>query len=167
MLIRPEQADDFDAVLALNVAAFGSPTEARLVDRLRDLCVDLVSLVALDGTELVGHILFSPVTLAQDDSLKLYGLGPMAVAPARQRQGIGSALVEHGLERCRSLGADAVVVLGHPGFYPRFGFVPASRFGLDSDFPAPDDAFMALELRPGALRGKAGRIRYHPAFGDA
>ncbi len=166
VLIRPEQPEDHAWVFALNVAAFESTAEAGLVDGLREQCDNLVSLVAVDGREIVGHILFSPATLECDEKASVFGLGPMAVAPTRQRQGIGTMLVEAGLDRCRKLGFEAVVVLGHPEFYPRFGFVPASQFDLDSDFPAPDEAFMALELAPGALRGKSGRVKYHPLFSD-
>ena len=92
------------------------------------------------------------------------GLAPMAVLPGRQRQGIGSELVRAGLDECRRLGFGAIVVLGHAEYYPRFGFVPASKFGLKSEYDVPDDVFMALELIPGALRGRAGTIRYHPTF---
>ena len=95
------------------------------------------------------------------------GLAPMAVAPARQRQGVGSALARAGIAACRDLGFGAVIVLGHPEYYPRFGFVPASRFGLRSEYDVPDDVFMAMELKPGALHGRGpGTIRYHPAFGN-
>jgi putative acetyltransferase len=90
----------------------------------------------------------------------------MAVGPARQRAGIGSALVRAGLERCKLLDAAAVVVLGHPAYYPRFGFVPAAAFGLACEYDVPAEAFMALELRPGALRGAAGTLRYHAAFAE-
>ena len=89
----------------------------------------------------------------------------MAVVPSAQRRGIGSALVSAGLDACRMF--DAVVVLGHAGYYPRFGFVPASRFSLRCEYDVPDDVFMVRELRPGALAGKRGTIRYHPAFGAA
>jgi putative acetyltransferase len=94
------------------------------------------------------------------------GLGPMAVAPGRQNSGIGSLLVGAGLDRCRAMGAVAVVVLGHPDYYPRFGFVPASGFSIDSEYDVPDEVFMAQELVPGALRQVTGRIHYHPAFAD-
>ena len=92
------------------------------------------------------------------------GLAPMAVLPGRQRQGIGSALVRSGLDECRRFGFDAVVVLGHADYYPRFGFVRASTFGLMSEYDVPDDVFLALELRLGTLGQGGGTIRYHPAF---
>lgn len=164
MLIRDETPSDYDAVRALNEAAFGTDTEARLVDALREQASPLVSLIAEQDGAIVGHILFSPVTLSGHDDLKIMGLAPMAVTPARQRQGIGSSLVGAGLERCRTLGAGAVVVLGHPAFYPRFGFVPSTRFGIDCEYGVPEDAFMVVELEPEFLRGASGTIRYHAAF---
>jgi putative acetyltransferase len=88
----------------------------------------------------------------------------MAVTPARQRAGIGSALIRAGLEACRGLAVDAVVVLGHPGYYPRFGFTPGVRRGLGCEYDVPADAFMVLSLRANALRGAAGTVRYHAAF---
>ena len=134
------------------------------MDALRDAASPIISLVATIDGSLVGHILFSPVTLAKWPDLKVMGLAPMAVRPAWQRQGIGSALAAAGVESCRQLGSEAVVVLGHAGFYPRFGFVPASRFGIGCEYDAADENFMALELAPGILTGKPGTIRYHPAF---
>ena len=125
-----------------------------------------MSLVAdLDG-EVVGHIVFSSVMVG-DQVLKypLAGLAPMAVMPAHQHAGIGSGLVRDGLGRCRVAGYGAVVVLGHPGFYPRFGFSPAAEIGLHCIWPAPPEAFMVLELVPGALRGVRGEVAYHTAFG--
>jgi putative acetyltransferase len=92
------------------------------------------------------------------------GLGPMAVAPSRQRKGIGSALVRDGLRRCKALGYRVVVVVGHPTYYPRFGFVPAIRFGLRCEYDVPTDVFMAVELEPGALNGISGFVRYDDAF---
>jgi len=108
----------------------------------------------------------SPVMLAGHGGLALMGLAPMAVVPARQRQGIGSALVRGGLDRCRQCACDAIVVLGHPEYYPRFGFAPASAFGLTSEYDVPDEVFMVLELKQGVLRGKSGVIRYHAAFAN-
>ena len=164
MPIRDETANDRDAVRALNISAFETDTEARLVDALRGQAAPLVSLVAEQDGAIVGHILFTPVTLSGHEGLRIMGLAPMAVAPACQRQGNGSALVRAGLDRCRALGAGAAVVLGHPGFYPRFGFVPSVRFGIDCRYDVPEDAFMVVELEPGFLHGASGTIRYHAAF---
>lgn len=122
--------------------------------------------MADDGGSIVGHILFSPVTLSGHAELKIMGLAPMAVQPAEQRRGIGSALVRAGLERCRQRGCGAVVVLGHPEYYPRFDFLPASRFDIGCEYEVPDEVFMALEVEPGFLRGKSGTIRYHAAFAN-
>jgi putative acetyltransferase len=164
LTIRPERAGDAEAIRAVTAAAFPSPAEANLVDALRRQHASIVSLVADEGGRVVGHILFSPVTL-NDGEAALLGLAPMAVSPERQRQGIGSELVRAGLDASRRWGAAAAVVVGHPAFYPRFGFIPASRFGLRCEYDVPDDVFMALELKPGALRA-GGLIRYHAAFAD-
>lgn len=165
LLLRGEQACDHAAIAALNEAAFGQPGEAALVDALRAHGALTLSLVAIANDELVGHIAFSPVTITGDGGVRqAIGLAPMAVAPAWQRRGVGTRLVREGLERLHAAGAPAVVVLGHRDYYPRFGFAPASRFGLRWEHPAPDAAFMALELLPGALTGAAGVVRYRPEF---
>lgn len=167
MRIRPQEPSDARAVRAVNEAAFGSAEEANLVEALRNEPDALVSLVAeLDG-RVVGHILFSPVTLLGHPAIRLMGLGPMAVLPAHQRSGIGSALVREGLDRCRNLSCSAVVVLGHPAYYPRFGFVPARRYGIMSEYEVADEAFMLVELEPGSLEGVCGKVIYHEAFRGA
>ena len=166
MLIRGETENDRAAVYAVNVSAFELPSEAILVDALREHAEPYVSLVAeLDGI-LVGHIMFSPVSLSGNPALMLMGLGPMAVVPEHQREGIGSALIREGLERCRQLGVKGVVVLGHPAYYPRFSFRPSTQFGIDSEYEVPEEVFMIMELEAGALNGKTGRISYHAAFKD-
>jgi putative acetyltransferase len=165
MTIRPERLSDIEAIRAVNRAAFDTGTEATLVDRLREEVSPIVSLVADDEGKICGHILFSFVALA-DDSLRIMGLAPMAVVPDRQRQGIGSMLVRTGLHACRELDVQAVVVLGHAAYYPRFGFRPASQLGIRGEYDVPDDVFMALELEPGALLGKSGVVRYHSAFSE-
>jgi putative acetyltransferase len=126
--IRAETDADHAAIHAVNAAAFPTAAEADLVDALRQQARPLISLVAEQDGVIVGHILFSPVTLDSQPDLRIMGLAPMAVAPEHQRSGIGSALVRAGLEQCRQLGYQAVVVLGHPEYYPRFGFVPSVRF---------------------------------------
>jgi len=162
--IREERKEDFEGVRRVNEAAFGQAVEADLIDALRADGAVTVSLVAEVKGQIVGHILFSPVTVQGANDLKAVGLGPMAVLPELQRRGTGSLLVKQGLEDCRRAGIQAVVVLGHPDYYPRFGFHRASTWGLRCEFEAPDEAFMALELTPDVLSGNAGVIRYHPAF---
>jgi putative acetyltransferase len=164
MHIRPERRTDIPGIRAVNLAAFGTSVEADLVEALRQQADPIISLVAEDGGALVGHILFSPVTLIAHPELRAIGLAPMAVVPARQRQGIGSALVHDGLRRCRTLGFGVAVVLGHAEYYPRFGFTPASHFDLRSEYDVPEEIFMVLEFEQGTLKGKSGTIRYHPAF---
>jgi len=162
--IRGERDGDESAIRRLHEQAFGRPGEADLVDALRAAGGVELSLVAEADGELVGHVLFSPVTIdgAGRDGAFL-GLAPMAVAPGRQRSGIGSALVRASLAALTAVGGEAVVVLGHPRYYPRFGFVPASQFGLRWERPCADEAFLAVELRPGALRGLGGGVvRYRP-----
>jgi putative acetyltransferase len=110
--------------------------------------------------------MFSPVRLDGHAQARLMGLAPMAVLPSHQRRSVGSALIRGGLDACRRLGAQAVVVLGHPSYYPRFGFAPADRSGIRCEFDAPDEAFMLLELTPGAVARIEGTARYHPAFRD-
>lgn len=166
MLIRAEQPGDWDAVRAVNVSAFETPLEANLVDALRSQAKPCVSLVAADEGAIVGHIMFSPVTLSGHPTLGIMGLAPMAVSPAHQRNGIGSALVRAGLEQCRQLGVGAVVVLGHPAYYPRFGFLPSTRFGIACEYEVPEDVFMAVELRADFLHSSSGTIKYHAAFSE-
>jgi putative acetyltransferase len=161
--IRPEEAGDHAAVRHVNEDAFGRPDEADLVDRLRAQADPYLGLVAVEGGEVVGHIAFSPVTLEPPGrEIAALGLAPMAVLPAHQRAGVGTALVRGGLAAARRAGFDAVVVLGHPAYYPRFGFRPVPD--LRCTYDAPPEAFMALALAPGALDGAAGTVHYHPAL---
>jgi putative acetyltransferase len=155
------------AVRAVNERAFGQAAEADVVDALRGRAEPFVSLVgALDG-RVVGHILFTPVSIVSDDgTTQAMALGPMAVLPALQRQGIGSQLVRAGLEECRKIGQFVVFVLGHPTYYPRFGFEPAPPKGLTCKWEVSDEVFMVIELVPGALVGLRGLVRYADAFKD-
>ena len=162
MYIRSEQSGDEDQIREVHLQAFETVMEANLVDALRDAGIELISLVAVDGEEIIGHILFSPMTI--DAPLRIMGLAPMAVLPSRQRQRVGSQLVEAGLKACAQAEFDAVVVLGHPSYYPRFGFEPAAAFGIKSEYDVPSEVFMLKELKPGVLRGISGTVEYHPAF---
>ena len=164
--IRRERPVNMAAIRAVNEAAFGQTTEADIVDALRNACPDLLSLVAESAGEIIGHILFSPVTV-EDGSQYRHGMGlaPMAVMPDRQRQNIRSKLVEAGLEILRERGCPFVVVLGHPEFYPRFGFVPASRYGLRCQWEGVSDAaFMVLVLDELSMAGVSGIARYREEF---
>jgi len=164
-LVRTEQLHDAEAVRRVNVLAFGRAAEGALVDALRGADGVTLSLVAEVDGQVVGHILFSPVEIDRDGGHDIaVGLAPMAVLPEHQRHGIGSKLIRAGLDRLREAGHGAVVVLGHPDYYPRFGFTRASRFGLRWEAECPDEAFMALELREGFLGTQPGVIRYRPEF---
>jgi len=165
--IRSEISGDSAAIAAVNDSAFGSTAESGVVEVLRQETAPLVSLVVERGHDILGHILFSPVSVDGHDHLVVMGLGPMAVAPRYQRKGLGALLVRAGLEECRKLGVGAVVVLGHPEYYPRFGFRPASLFGLACEYAVPDEVFMVTELRHGYFEGYGGTVRYHAAFRDA
>lgn len=151
----------------MNVAAFPSPAEADLVDTLRDEGAHALSLVAVDGDRVIGHILFIPVVIETNTGpIEALGLAPMSVLPDRQRKGIGSQLVTAGLSECAAMGHSAVVVLGHPNYYPRFGFDQADRRGISCEFPSPPEAFMVMELQDGALDGVSGLAKYHRAFSE-
>ena len=166
--IRPEAPEDVSAIHHVNKQAFGQEDEAKLIDRLRDRGVLAISLVAVQLGEIAGHIAFSPVrTEAENSSFEAIALAPMAVLPAYQRKGIGSQLVRSGLEECRHLGHEIVVVVGHPNYYPRFEFVPAKTQGLQCEFEVPDEAWMVLELRAPALAGRRGTVRFQPEFKEA
>jgi putative acetyltransferase len=165
LTIRREEDRDRVGVFRINELAFGRPGEAKLVDALRKGDQPTISLVAEQDSQVVGHIFFSPVSIeSATKTSTAIGLAPMAVLPDRQRQGIGSQLVRAGLVECQRLGQYVVVVLGHPKFYPKFGFVPASRFGLRCEYAVPDDVFMVAELTPGALAVRPGLVKYGPEF---
>lgn len=170
--VRPETPSDYAAVADVIRAAFaeegGGEEEVALVERLRTAGQAIVSLVASapdDAGKIAGHILFIPLRIETPKGVFMgAALAPMAVAPESQRQGIGSALVQAGLDRCRQQFLSAVIVLGHPEYYPRFGFSAELARNLTSPYSGLGDAWMALELAPSVLSGVAGTVRYPEAF---
>jgi putative acetyltransferase len=162
IVIRDEEPRDHSRVFELNKLAFDGYEEANIIERLRSV-PGTISMVAEQGDMIVGHICLSPVTLNNEIG-SFAGLAPMSVLPGFQRQGIGSRLVEAGLERCREKEITAIFVLGHPEYYPRFGFTPASDLGITCEYDVPPEYFMALELVPGALIDSHGMVKYHPVF---
>jgi putative acetyltransferase len=167
--IRCEQPEDIEAIQVLNHRAFGGPTEASIVDAIRAVCPEVMSLVAVDEGQIVGHIFFSPVSVfGESGTIEGMGLGPMAVLPEFQRQGIGLALIQAGIKLVRQKNHPFVIVLGHPEYYPRFGFVPASRYGLAPQWEGiPDEAFMVLLLDETAKADLSGIARYLDEFDQA
>jgi putative acetyltransferase len=164
-VIRGEVPGDEEAIRRVNCLAFGGDDEARLVEALRDQGYLRVSLVAEEGGEVVGHILFSELSIATESGeVEALSLAPMAITPERQRRGNGSRLIREGLRRCQEEGHRIVVVLGHPDYYPRFGFSARLAERLRSPYSGP--AFLALELVPGALENVVGEVRYPPPFRD-
>ena len=161
--LRAESQSDSAAVFEVVADAFPTDSEARLVAELRGATDPQISLVAESGGLVIGHILFTPVGIdCPGGALQGMGLAPLAIRKPYQRQGVGSALVAGGLSRCREVGAPVVVVLGHPEYYPRFGFRPAWDRGLYHLAPKPNPSFMVLELEAGALPEGCGEVHYHP-----
>ncbi len=165
MGIRKEQPEDIEKISKINSEAFETKTEANLVNTLRSSGIQYISLVYEENDEIIGHIFFTPVELEGDNSdIRIMGLGPMAVTPKYQNKDIGSTLAKAGIELCKSEGIDAIVVLGHPNYYPKFGFEPSVKYGIKSEYEIPDEVFMVLELKNNALIDKQGAIKYNEAF---
>lgn len=167
MKLRPETESDYAAIATVVTQAFGQANEAQLIDRIRSsdrYCPSLAIVAELEGA-IVGHILFSYVDLVSEESRSILSLAPVAVQPALQKQGIGSALVQAGLTVADSLGEALIVVLGHPQFYPRFGFKPSVEYAIESPFPVPDAAFMVKPLQHFHTAYR-GRVVYPPAFNN-
>ena len=159
--IRDERPADIASIRGVNTRAFGRDQEANIVDALRANGAALLSLIAVEERDVIGHVMFSPVTIGQVTGA---GLGPMAVVPERQSQGIGGDLVKTGLQRLRNASCPFIVVLGHPGFYPRFGFRPASAYGISCEWPVPDEAFMVIVLDALHMQTVKGMARYRQEF---
>lgn len=170
VLVRPEQEPMYEAVYNVHEKAFGRANEAVLVEKLRqtETYNPRLSLVALRDGTVVGHVLFYPVTveMPDGDTAHALGLGPIGVLSEHQSIGIGEALVWQGFEFCRKEKEYRIVLLGNPKYYARFGFQPASNFGLNSTYDVPAEAFQACELKAGVWEGISGVVKYHPAFDE-
>lgn len=169
IIVRTEKPEDIEGIREVNERAFGQPQEADIVNTLRGACPEALSFVAIEGDRVVGHILFSPATIhTHEKVVQGMGLAPMAVMPDYQRRGIGSKLVRAGLDVLKESACPFVIVLGHPEYYPRFGFIPASDYGLRCQWDGvPDEAFMALVLDESAMKGVSGVARYRSEFDAA
>ncbi|RXT53118.1 hypothetical protein B6S44_20540 [Bosea sp. Tri-44] len=162
--IRAATSADAQAIAMLNRAAFGGEDEVGIVERLRRDGLVAVELVAEQSGAIIGHILLSWLpTMMDGRAVKALALAPMAVLPGLQKQGVGGRLIAAALDGAKAVGGEAVIVLGHPDYYPRFGFSAALARNLASPFTG--EAFMALELVPGALAGERGSVSYPAAFG--
>lgn len=165
--IQAEGVNDREGIWAVNVATFGRKGEADVVDQLRDNCLVFISLVAKIDEKVIGHVLFTPVQLIQMENWLIEGMGlaPLAVLPAYQNQGVGTALCREGLSRVATFGYPFVVVLGDPSYYQRFGFERASDYGVRSAFEdVPEDAFMIKILKPNVMNGTQGVVYYREEF---
>ena len=161
--IRPEQPEDIPAVRRVHEAAFPTRAEADLVDRLRSGGKAAVSLIAQDNGNVIGHILFSPVSFDPPAAVTAFGLAPMAVMPGHEKHAVGRRLVQNGLAECHAQGACLVVVLGEPEYYGRFGFERASRHGLRNEFGAEEE-FMVFLLDAHAHPAPGTLVKYAPEF---
>ena len=167
--IRSENPKDYDVIYEINKQAFNSEVEARLIDTIRHSSnfIHDLSLVALKDSKIVGHILFSQAKIKNKETEKpILILAPVAVLPEFQKQGIGSSLVKKGLQACKGFGHNIIVVIGHPEFFPRFGFTPARKKGLEISFGAevPSEAFMVYELKKGVLKDIKGIVEFPSYF---
>ena len=167
--IRPEIESDHEAIYSLHLSAFDGRFESELVDKIRasDNFIPELSRVAINNSNVVGHILLSTIAIKKGgEETPALALAPVAVLPEFQNRGIGSALVKDALDEARRLKHQIVVVIGHPPYYPRFGFVTAKKAGLSAPFDVPDEAFMVCELAPDALKGVSGMVQYPPEFDE-
>jgi putative acetyltransferase len=169
LTVRPERLEDIPSVRILNERAFEQSAEADIVDKLRHACPEMLSFVAEDESHVVGHILFTPAAIKSGKRvIQGMALAPMAVLPERQREGIGTKLVEHGLNVLQERSCPFVIVLGHPDYYPRFGFELASRHSIACQWEGvPDEAFMIIIFDEIVMEGVAGVARYRDEFDEA
>jgi putative acetyltransferase len=167
--IREENAEDYEAVREINEKAFGQVEEGRIVDRIREACKDIISLVAVEDEKVVGHIFFSPAVIIHNGkTIKGMGLAPMAVHIEHQNKGIGSMLVDEGIKKVKETSCSFIIVLGHEKYYPRFGFERASKYGIKPQWEGvPDEAFMIMNLDKETMAGVSGIGKYRKEFDEA
>ena len=167
--IRKEVQSDYSDVFILNEIAFEQDSESKLIDLLRESSAFIpeLSLVAIIDNDIVGHILFTEITITADNGNEYpsLALAPMAVKPSYQKQGIGGRLISFGLRKAKELGHNSVIVLGHEYYYPKFGFLPANNWNIKAPFDVPLNAFMAIELVEKGLTGITGIVKYSKEFG--
>lgn len=167
--IRQEKVSDYEQVTKVHDLAFEQVNEGQLVSQIRFLpdFIPELSLVAEHKGQIIGHILFSKAEIRKDGQVaEILCLAPLAVLPSFQNQNVGTALVKEGLSLAKALGFSSVTVLGHPNYYPRFGFKPASLWKIFAPFEVADEVFMVLELEEGALKGVSGIVHYAAPFND-
>ena len=166
--IRPEKPEDLPFIHSVIVKTFKREAEARLADKLRRACPGCLSLVAEEDGAIVGHVMFTPVVIKNTREVHGMGLAPMSVLPSRQRRGIGTLLVKAGLRMLQEKGCPFIIVLGHPEYYPRFGFQPAARLRIRSQWDeVPEEAFMILVMDAEAMANVAGVARFRNEFNEA
>ncbi|MFK8137772.1 MAG: GNAT family N-acetyltransferase [Bdellovibrionales bacterium] len=164
---REELSGDSEKIFELNKSVFETDAEARLVDALRESKKLLLSMVAVADHKIVGHIAFSPMSIEQQGKRKLAGLGPMEVATSFQKQGVGSSLINKSEEKLKAMGYDAIFLLGHKEYYPKFGYRPSlPSFGIRSKYDVPDEFFMAKPISDKGLDGLSGTIHYTSEFDE-
>ncbi len=171
--LRRETPADHSAVAGVIALAFkgldkSDGTEGELVNKLRTRknFISALSIVAEADRKVIGYILFTEIEIIADGkSSESLALAPIAVLPEFQKQGIGGSLIMEGLKKAADLGFSSVVILGHPNYYPRFGFKPASVWNIKAPMKVPDINFMAVELRKDALTNVSGTVKYPPEFG--
>jgi len=170
IIIRPEQKDDYDSILRINDEAFGRENEGLLVSALRKTSkfISDLSLVAEMDNNLIGHILFYPLTIKTKTGDKdVLSLAPISVLPRYQNKGIGCKLMKKGMGECKKTKYDVIIVVGHPNYYPRFGFKSASKWKIQLPIEAPDEAFMAFELKENTIDKYAGTVVFPKEYYDA
>jgi len=160
--IRQENKKDYEYISKLVSSAFGRDNEAKLIEDLRKTkkFVSALSLVAEDYERIIGHILFYPVKIKGEQEFDILSLAPVSVLPDHQNMGVGSKMIEEGLRNAEILGFRSVLVIGHPNYYPKFGFEPAKKWGITAPFSIPDEAFLAIELTPDALKNVGGIVEF-------